>query len=745
MAYVDQGNISIKLTYWSGSTFATEVVAGDGTATFLALGLTSDNVPVITWTLGTNLKAAIRSTPLGMPGRWDAGIIDVGTAPRAVNLSINPLNQSSSSFRTDTAVTGRAKGLFGDTGCSRISQFQTMNTTVTVDNNPIVAAQTGMGLSWCQASPTTYYPMVAFGGNTNQIRFAICKNSLATCLNGANWSAVNAFASASVNSTFATDPNLTDDVPKIVSLKPATGIKTYKMGTTGCTGTLAAFSESAGTIGTATSGTVWLSALLDATGIFHIAANEAATSVRYYNSQTTDITGAWNAAGTVETVALAAAMKGGASLAGTSMYISYGQAAAPFDLRLAKVNNLATSSTAATFSRFTPDTSGSIQMVGANLQVKNLATAKTSDGKLAVAYVDHSNGAVAAAKLKYALRLGKAFSDAWITTFLPLTNTPSFPALAFDSENRPWVAFYEGSGTRYQLMNNTETDGSGAWSIYEFPYVPGAPKTLPAANQVGLVILTEAGISKPVLIVADNKAGTMAVRAAKFNPLTLSWGPLATIDSPGVSGISHLTAEAQGANIVLGYYDITLGKVKYNYSSDGDTWMGSGTSYAFSGLNRGIGATLRIHPTTQSPIASYYDKVNNRLYFAECSGTFATCFSGGWTETVIENGTLGISGLAAGQEQVLTASLNVNNGGVISILYPRGAGTSGDLMLAHNASGAWETLPFVGANNGALPGSPALNFGIAGWNPVHISNDFASPAGAFVGPGNWLYQFSCGD
>jgi hypothetical protein len=302
---------------------------------------------LVFWTQGANLKMAIRSAALASAGTWSAGTIDTGVAPRAVEVSVNPLDQVGVVFATDTAATGRVKFLYCDAPCAGASTFQTMSATPFIENTNVVAAEVSTGISWCQASSTSYYPAVTYA-ITGLTRYAVCQNSLTNCLTNTNWTPQTIIGTGNVSTKLLLDPTVVGDVPKAVSLG-AGGIIPYRMGATACTAAPAAFSAGAA-IGGATSGNQWMTPFKMANGKFGLAANESTTSVRYYNSQTTDVIGAWNTAGLIETIALPAAQGGGAAVdeINKTVYLSYGTNAAPFDMRVGRIEDYTVASNTAT-------------------------------------------------------------------------------------------------------------------------------------------------------------------------------------------------------------------------------------------------------------------------------------------------------------------------------------------------------------------------------------------------------------
>ncbi len=742
MAYVDAGSITLKFNYWTGTSFQTEVISGDGTGAFVRLAYLSNGIPIVFWTLGGNLKVAIRSAAPPYSGTWSAGVIDLSTAPRSLEVSVNPMNQVGVVYVSDTAVAGRVKFLYCDAPCSSPTNFQSMVATPYIENTNVVAAEVATGVGWCKSSSTLYYPAVVYSV-TGLTRFAICQNAtLSNCLTNTNWSPQTVVATGNLSSKLLLDSTITGDIPKVIS-KGAAGMVTYTMGAA-CTAAPAAFTAGA-TLGGANSGTQWIKVLKDSGGKFHVAANESTTSVNYYNSQTTTFNGAWNTSSIIETITTPAATAGGAALdtANSTMYVSYGTNAAPFDLRLGRVINYATASNSATYVRYTPDVTGLLQMPTATAQLGLISAARTSTGLPAIAYVDYSIGAVAGAKLKYAYRVDATSTSAWTTAVIPGTQSPQFPALIFDQNNLPWIGYFDAANNRFYLAANSRPDGSGIWNTFEFPSQPtGAPAALPAANQVALSLANNSGVITPVMITIDNNATSRSVKSALFNPATLTWSTATTIETLTVSGASHISADYDSSgNIVLAYRDNFATKVKYVYSSNGSTWT---TPLLVGSVGQGAGVSVKINPSTSYPSMSYFDRLNNSVYYAACTGTFSSCASSGWSTNQITTGA-GVSGLVLGNEQLLKASLSFSATGVAQIAHPTGQGSYGSLFLADNNSGMFSTTLISSGSAANLSGSPALNFAVSGWNIATVRNAIDQLVMAFIGPGNWLYVSSCGD
>jgi hypothetical protein len=743
MAFTDVSAVSLKFNYWNGTQFVDEIIAGDGAATSLRLAFFSDGTPIVIWATGTNLKAAIRNGPMtGTSKGWSAGVIDTGIAPRAVDISINPLNQVAVAFLTDTAVSGRPKFLYCDAPCSSPSHFQTMSTNPYIENTNVVAAETNIGVAWCKVSPTTYFPAAAYAV-TGSTHFSMCMNTLNNCLNGASWTNGAVVATGNTSTRLLIDATTVGDVPKVVSLGAA-GVVPYRMGTSPCSSGVAAFTAGSA-MGTATTGSQWMNFLKDASGKFHLMANESTTSVRYFNSTSTDPVLGWNAPGIVDTVTLPAASQGGADIDQTTsaIYVSYSQNSLPFDFKLARVNDFTQAASAATFTRFTPDLSGDMQIANVGAQLKQIAMATNAAKKPGIAYVDFSVGGAASAKLKFALNTSDGEVSHWTSFLVPGTLNPQFPSLVFDETSRPWIGYFDAALNRFFLTTNSLTDGSGTWSTYEFPVTPaGAPLALPAANNTAVALSTAAGVTNPVMFAIDTNAGSKGIRSAVLNKLTRSWNAPKVIDglTTGALGAANLSADADSnGHVVVAYQDLTAARVKYSYSADAVTWT---PANSISGVSQGQGVAIKLNPSTGKPAVSYFDQTNNAVYFNSCSGTPAACASGGWSPQQIE-GAAGVSSLAASSAQLIASSVNFDASGSAFIFYPRGQLNDGNLVFSSNSSGAFNSSVAANGANANLPGSPALNFGIAGWGVAATSNNLGNFTAAYIGPGNRLYSSTC--
>jgi hypothetical protein len=621
-----------------------------------------------------------------------------------------------------------------------------------IEGAAIANATVHTGLAWCKLTgASTYYPAVAYGG-TAAYRYAVCQQAnLANCLTAANWTKQNVVATANlVAGDIYLDPTVDGDQPKIVAKNAATTAVTYKMtgGSAQCDGAVGAFGVGA-TLTTGTMASHFIRLLKSSNDRFHVVTNNGTSAVVYYNSQTNDVTGAWNGVGTIETATLQAGASGAVVNNTTGqIYTTYGVGTGSFTLNLGVVNDYTVSSASASniYYRYVVDSTGYFQLLAS--PVRGIAVASSSGGLPGVAYIDYPGGAAGStngSSLKYALRSSSSPSSSWKPYTVPGTGTPMYPSLAYDSSGYPWVGYYESlaGNLRYYLVTNWSVDGSGVWTSYQFPHVPiAAPVALPAANETAVAMYYNSGIVTPVMIVIDNSTGTLTVRAARLNPTTGVWGTVNILKTLGASGAAHLSADYDtSGNIVVSFYDLTTTKLNYVYSSDGGTtWS---TPYELSSAGSGIGGIIRINRYTGKPATAYYDKTNNRIYYAPCSGTMASCATGGWSPSIIDNAA-GVSGLAASVEQLLRVAMDIDSSGNPFIVYPRGAGSDASLILQRISSGTFTSSTLhAGANGNQMTGAGALNYAVAGWGVSSTINSSGARTSVYVGPGNWLYSTSC--
>jgi hypothetical protein len=755
IAYVDQGSNVLKFAYFNGYGYQIEVISGDSAASFVKLAFLQDGTPLVFWTQGTYVKGAVRSASVTSSANasWSASIIEniTGGSPRALEVSVNPLDQVALSYAT-AATSGGIKFAYCSSSCNQLGNYVTMGSATYVDSGVNTATNIiSTGIGWCKANSTTYYPAISYSTSASSVKFSICQNSLSSCGVTAGWSSnqVNVATGLTSNtgSTLILDSSIQDDVPK-VALNSSSGIRAFAMGTgtTACTAAATSFSANA-TITTASAniGNYFFNILKDSLGKFHLVANNTTTNIYYYNSQSTNFTGSWNTVGTIDTVTLTAGQVGQAAIDNSTqgIYIAYGINATPYDLRLTRIHDYTVASNSASlkYNYSSPDLTGG--MLLNTTHYKSISVASTSSNRIGVAYVDFSLGAANTARLKYAYRSNNSSDSSWIINIIPDTQSPQYPSLAFDENNRPWILYYDATINRFVLVTNSQTDGTGNWTSFIVPYIPsGAPSALPAANNTSLSMYQNSGTLSPVLIFIDTNTTSKGIYATKFNKTSKTF--TVPFKFATLSGTAANLSSAYNSNgeIIVGYEDLTLTSAYYSYSNDGGiTWT---TPLNVSSSGQGKGLSIAINPANNSPAISFYDKTNNQVYYRTCNNTLSNCATSGWSQTLVDSN-IGISTLAAANEQLLQTKLLFLNDGTPIILYEQGVLGNGHLMMAIKTSSSFSTSIFSSGVNGSLLGLNPYNYGISGWLVSAAKNSLGYPTAVYLGPGNYLYSTSCGD
>jgi hypothetical protein len=767
-AYIDIGCLCIKYSYWDGGKWTTEVIAATNAAasTFIRIAYLSTGVPIVLWSNGASiLQMAIRNTAsLTTEGTWTITNLDtLGAAIRAVEIKVNPNDQVAILYARNSGATSHL--ILCTTGCETGSNYSSPSTSLGTTG----AAANTFGLGWCKAS-SGFFPVVAISGAANST-YAVCRQStLSSCLNGiASWSGgamhtLTSSGAARVTLQLAIDDS-TVDAPIQAVLNNGSFISYYQSSFAGggcASGTLAAIAQGGAIPATgATSGNAYLE--LERSGsTYHLVANEGTASVRYYNANANNFT-AWNPSGTVSTLTLAAAgsTRGGLAVDATlgQAYTTFARTAAatPYagNLMFGLIENIKTASDSVSAEFYeTPLTlDGQIQMNAS--QIPNLAAASTSTGTPATAFVDYSSGSATAGVLRYGLRNGTSSSSSWLVSNVPVVGQPQAVALAFDKNDKPWLGVYDLQSLRFLLLTNSKTDGTGLWSTYYFPLRAAVTAaTAPAYNSVALAMDSSATAVMPVMIVGVANHGTLAttgVWAAKLDPSTGDWPSISQINSTNLANsVSNVTADYDSSgNIVVAYYDrSSQNRVEYSQSSNGGfTWTTATQVSPITGA--GMGAKIKLNPANGRPAITYYDRSNNLLYYSYCTTALAACGTlVSWSYTFLENGA-GISVLAATSEGLLSTGLTFTSAGEAFVAYPIGSGNTGRLALTQTTSGLFgiSSILMEGRNansiiNGAMA---AINFAQPGWNIDSVRTVTGAMHSIHVGPGNWIYQTSCGD
>lgn len=793
IAYFDTGSLTIQISYWNGTTFSHEVIAGDHLTSYLKVAFLSTGVPVVFWTNGsTHVKMASRSAAFGAAGTWTMGTLDsLATASRALEVAVSPLDEVGIVYMAgNTATTSAPRFIVCSTGCSNPSNYTSMTLAAMNIENAIaptaaVIGQVQTGISWCQGVAGDYYPAVAYTATNTQTRYAVCPQSnLANCLVNTAWNKTVVSATGNISSSLYIDSSVVNDTPKIATV--TAGIRTYE-GTVGCAAPGAWTPGSAVFTGTtAVSGSVWLKLLksksTNATDErYHIIANEAATSARYYNTSSNafNTLASWNTAGVLQTTTLlgASATSAGMALLGSNELVAtHYNSLSPQNLVVSTVRNYTQASNTTNIDLKYANSNGNIQLIGATANSttagRNISVESTSDGRPGVAYIDSSNGTQGAGRLKYSFRDSLQKNTTWKTITVPHSGSgPMYPALKYDHLNRPWISYYDLNSTvansRFYLMTNSNTDGSGTWQVYQFPYTAtAAAVALPATNDSALAMYYSNGVSYPVMAVIENNT-VRAIKAARFNPNTETWSSASatTVDTlTAATGATNLSIDSDdNGNIVLSWVDLAsatpFAGVEYSYSNGGLSWTAAKRiqSDPTTVQKIGQGLAIRLNPLNGHPAMTYYDRAANKVFYSTCEDTPLNCSIGSWTNTEIES-SAGVNGVttyigaapASTRDQLLATALTYDSEGNATILYPLGNGasigaTTGGHLKRVNISAAGAVTSEIFKSGVNVAGSITnVNLAVAGHNVDSIETANEELVSVFIGPGNTLESRSCG-
>ncbi len=749
VAYSDKGANTLKFDYWNGSEEKVEVVTGDYGVTSIRLLFTSTGIPWLFWTSsGTNVKGAVRSAAVTSAGTWKVWSIDTvatGLSPLAVEAAINPLDQIGISYISNSvSATGRPKFLF----CSRCVDgysFSTMAPTTYIEDTNVVTNTLQTGFAWCKASATQYYPAISYSTNdgvTPSLKYAVCRQaSLASCLSTANWNTQVVALATDNGSKLYLDQTVVGDTPKVAA-SDATGVITYEMVGTACTATPAAFTVGA-TLGGASTGTRAVNVLKDAAGKFHLLANEATSSMRYYNSTSTSFVGTWNTAGIVTSNTLPTPVWNGfdIDLNTGGIYASYATSDGAADLKLARISNysVASSSASLNINKAQVDSSGNLQNVGTPR--RHISASSTSAGIPATAYVDYSSSTN---RLKYAIRSGTSASSSWESCLVPDAMFPQSPSLTFDSEDHPWIAYYDHTFTKFFVATTYSSYCGGFWTTFEFPVTPSGAQagSFPASNDVSVTMYRSGGTEYPLVSILDTNATSKGIYTAMLNPTTGQWtSPTTAVVLGASTGASIDSDSDDNGNAVIVYHDLTLSKAQYISTTDGSTWS---TPLSISNYGQGMGARIKIRSTTGYPSIAFFDRGNNTVYYSTCSSTPSSCATSGWSSNAIDY-TAGVSGFSTSQyDLLLSASLVFTTDDYPYVIFPHGKGSDGNLIASSIGSTITNTIISSGANANYTDNN-VFNYAVSGWGVASTPNAAGFFTSIHLGPGDWLYSTSCGD
>ena len=781
--YNDASMVGLKFLYWDGSKYNLEIVSAGLTYNFVKLVYLTDGRPLIFWSNGaTAIYMASRASAGVTQSTWTVSAIEnVATmTTRAVEATVSPDNQVGI-FYISAAQTS-ARVILCSANCETASNYSGMGVVGNSISNTASNSSNSADIKFCNAGSGVYYPYVVYPGTVNSIIARCTQSTLSSCLAPGNWA--NTAITDGTNATGANqfvaklDIDSASSQPFHVVARRATGneVRAYTQNTGNCaTGAMTFHATSRSIATAATLANAYGSLARDANSKWHLVVNDGTTTLRYYNSSGT-ITSTWNASGTVETTAIGAAgaTRGGLAIDTNSdqLLLTYGRTAAgtpvqtlgnvvlafshcPAGATGCASTTLASpsSATGLVFGNIPMDVTGQVQLLTAQLP-DTISVATTSTGRPAVAYIDFSGGAATTGRLKYKYRTGNLSTDAWTSFDIATANSPHNVSLAFDHNDQPWIAYYDANTLRYFLLTNSQTDGSGIWTPYQFPVANAAAATLPAVNNVALAMSYSAGVATPVMFISNSGAATRFIRSAQFNPTTETWSNNKLLDS-GILQFSRLSADSNASGtVVLAYHDTSSGTVRYTQSVNGGaSWTAAAQIISAS---MGMGLNVKLNPVSGQPALAFYERATNLVRYKSCTSALALCnSSANWVNLgngIVES-SAGVSGLtAAATDGLLNASLTFTVDGYPEVVYSNGAGGNGHLYysatsasnpvfgtasLLHSSSNAVETTPVA---------ATAANFGIGGWNATSVrSMATGSLFTAFIGPGNYLYMKSCGD
>ena len=778
IAYYDAGALSMKVSYWNGSAYVHETIAGAGAAANgISITSLSNGTPIVAWTTnGVDLYLAARAASFATTSStWNLRTFTTtGAAKRNIEIKAAPNNSVGGVFYSNSTTAGRVKYLYCASQCQTLSNYSIMTgTNVAGDDLASAATQVKIGFAWCgvdantDGTTETFYPVISYGRSaTATSRVSLCKSADPTsCLTTAGWS-VNAQYNAASNlaSTLSIDPNVHNDSIKVLALRagaaPNGGVRAYLSGTgatpIGCNNlaNISTFVESA-VISTTTFGTQYVQLLKDKNGYFHAIYNNGTTAISYANTSQNTLTnwtvnGYWNPAGTLNTTTLVAGHLGGAVIHPTSSKIlstHYSAVAGgKFNLMVNQIDDSAAGSSTVTSSNNYVNNDGHISLSAS--VANNISVAKTERGDVAVAYVDQSAGSATTGILKYAYRNERSVSSAWTVVTVPGVPAALTPSLAFDHLDRPFIGYYNPVSFRFHLTYNTETDASGTWTNSQMALTPTGAHTLPAQTDVAVAMYKNAGVWLPVMIVLDNANTVRGVKAARFTPTTGTWSAVTTVYTIAASGLSGLTAASDAnGNIFVTFLDrVTASNnfLRVANSANGGTTFTTPVMMGPVAL-AGQGTRILMNSEKNEIVISYHDRANNRLYRSYCTNTPASCAAGGWNTETIEFYT-GVSNLtvtATGNEALTSTALAQRLDGSYDLFYPMGSLASGNLIRRKiNDIGEVQGSETWKAGQGPIL-STALNFGTVGYHVDATITEDNHLVSVFVGAGNMLVHKSC--
>jgi hypothetical protein len=781
----DAGSLTLKFMYWDGTKYNFEIVSGGLTYQFVKVVYLTDGRPLVFWTNGaTAIYMASRSTAsVSAVGTWTVTAIDnvATTTARSVEATVSPANQVGV-FYVNAAGTA-ARVILCNANCETASNYSGMGVVGNFITNTASATANSSDIKFCNVGGGVYHPYVVYPGTVNSIIARCQQASLTSCLTPANWAntgitdGTNATGVNALVAKLQIDPGAPAAFNVVARRTTGTEIRAYQQATGNCSTGALTFSATSRLVATgAAFANAYGSLTRDSSNRWHLMINDGTTAINYYNELTGNILSAWNTVNVVQTTTIggAGATRGGMVVDSTNdqVLLTYGRTASgtptqtignnvlaysncPVGGTGCLASTLASPSSAAglTFGNTPLDVSGQVQLLTAQLP-NAVSVAVSSLGRPAVAFIDNSIGSATTGRLKYRYRNGPLTTDAWSLSVIGTASSPHNVSMAFDHNNRPWIAYYDANPLRYFLVTNDQTDGSGVWVQYQFPVAAATAATLPAVNNVALAMAYTGTTAKPIMFISNSGAATKIVRSAIFDLATSSWSANTLIDT-GTNNFSKMTADFdKTGKIVVAYHDTTNTAIRYSQSTNGGT-VWTAAAAVITGV-AGQGLELKLNPVSGLPAIAYYDRANNLVRYRYCTSAFATCDNTlNWANlgTGIVESTAGVSTLTAlATDGLLSSSLTFSLDGYPWILYTGGAAGNGNLNLSTTSStstlfsGASTFIAGSNANITTPVVSTPANFGVGGWNATSVrSSATGSLHTAFIGPGNYLYMTSCGD
>jgi hypothetical protein len=364
-----------------------------------------------------------------------------------------------------------------------------------------------------------------------------------------------------------------------------------------------------------------------------------------------------------------------------------------------------------------------------------LAAARSAAGLIGFAYF-YEDLTPADSRLYYGVRGGTATAPVFgmipVVGFAEGTTSPqflgSYPSLAFDANDNPVIAFYDGRAAQQDLLVARSSDGGSTF----------ATSIVDAIGNVGQY--PSVATFGSTVAVAYYDVTNTALKFARFVPGS-GWSRFTVDGGSGTGSCGNVAADA-GRFAVLRVS--SAGRPVVAYQSDTNLRIAMAaepvSSNAFSwtcltidagGATRGAGIAFVLAPGDE-PRLVHFDATAGSERYVRCTGDVAACIAGGpggFAASVV--GVTGTTSL-----EVTRPSLLVFPDGREFVSYH--SASLGALVLASrpNPSAAWtfETLD-------AAPAGSSFT-ALAGQYSVLLPNDSNGPLAIYRSYENWIRYFS---